>query len=111
MKLFSETLNHIIFNVSFNFKIPMTVSTNCISIVFSSLFVLTSSVDTKLIESLMDPHKVQYCGWEVHFIFFVSKHSPVVSNLQFEALPTGFPACITYVPHQAKVDPAITIAY
>ena len=59
----------------------------------------------------MDPYNVQYCGWRVHFIFFANKHSPVVSNLQLEALPTGFLARITEVPHQAEVEPAITVAY
>lgn len=50
MKLFSGTLNHTIFNVSFKFKVPVIVNINHASMYVCQfyLFALISDVDIKL---------------------------------------------------------------
>lgn len=40
---------------------------------------------------------------------FTNSHSLEISNIPFEALPTGFLAHIIYIPHQAKVELALAI--
>jgi hypothetical protein len=50
--------------------------------------------------------------WVESILYRLRKQSqPEVSNLCFEALPTGFLAHITYIPHQAKIELASALAY